>query len=497
MTEELQQMQREIVGAVQQELTRFSAEVAASLKQLNEEAATAKTAREALESQVQSLAGALEQANTNNASFQTELQKALEGRLNEFSTATKKRHDEMNTRLGKVVDDANTGITASVAAAAGPILKQMEHRQDQVELEVKNLDGSIRRFDEQAGQMVGHINSVTTAIEARLETITKTVNSANEERLAALVLRVDEVSAAASRQQAEVNNIVGARVDSSEERTNERMLSLETRLTDEIGQRVADIDAHVGRIGVGLDEAVLTLNDRIAGADARFADVEQEFAKVREDLENVDVEAIDEIKEKISSALGQAELVRIEMDRFQETIKENLEATAVRLTEIETTVQDQSMDVETAVQLERLEEVERAVLMLDPDILSSDTGGHSADSAEAEMPIPTPAPEATPAAPAEAAAPAAAAPAEAAAPAAAAPAPAAPEAAPPAVAAVAAVAASAGAAAAATATPIDMPTMPSLGDIQASPAAPLSPPSADPTTPAEDAAAMARPQVNS
>ncbi len=103
---------------------------------------------------------------------------------------------------------------------------------------------------------------------------------------------------------------------------------------------------------------------------------------IRQDLENVDAEAIDDIKEKVSSALGQAELVRIEMDRFQETIKENLDKTAVRLTEIETTVQDQHMDVETAVQLERLEEVERAVLMLDPDIIAERTNDRAVDHSD-------------------------------------------------------------------------------------------------------------------
>jgi hypothetical protein len=230
--------------------------------------------------------------------------------------------------------------------------------------------------------MVTHINSVTTAIDARLERITADVNSSFDERFANVVMRIDEVSATAARQQAEVSNIVGHRVDASEERITERMLALETRLGDEIGQRVADIDAHVGRIGAGLDDAVITLSDRIAKADARFADVEAEFVKIREDLADVDADAIDEIKDKVSSALGQAELVRIEMDRFQESIKESLDKTAVRLTEIETTVQDQHLDVEAAVQLERLEEVERAVLMLDPDIIAERTREREADHAD-------------------------------------------------------------------------------------------------------------------
>lgn len=373
MSEEIQEMQREIVTAVQQELTRFSGEVASNLKSLKDQLATEATARVELEGQVRALAGAIEAGQGSSADSTAQatadLQQALEARLNEFSAGIKKRHDEMNHRLGRVVDEANVGISAAVESAARPVIAQVEFRQDALETEVRNLDGSLRKFDEQAGQMVEHMNQVTSAIDARFEKVRSDVAGTVDERIDPIVLRIDEVSAVASRQQAEVSNLIGDRVDSSEVRINERMLGLENRMNEEIGQRVADIDAHVGRIGVGLDDAVVTLNDRIAKADSKFGDVEATIASLREQMENVDEEAIDEMKEKISSALGQAELVRIEMERFQETINESLEKTAVRLTEIETTVQDQAMDVATAVQLERLEEVERAVLMLDPDAI--------------------------------------------------------------------------------------------------------------------------------
>lgn len=375
MSEEIQEMQRQIVAAVQQELSRFSGEVATNLKALSDEVAAGATARAELERQVRSLAGALESSQAANTRYQTELQDVLEARLNEFGSATKKRHDEMNTRLGRVIDEANVGIASAVESAARPVVKQLEHRQDALESEVRNLDGSIRKFDDQAGQMVNHINQVTAAIDARLERVQSDILGSFDDRMTSMVMRIDEVSAIAARQQSEVSNLIGDRVDSSETRINERMLGLENRVNEEIGQRVADIDAHVGRIGLGLDEAVDALNGRIAKADAKFTEVETNIASLREQMENVDEEAIDEMKDKISSALGQAELVRIEMERFQETINGSLAKTAVRLTEIETTVQEQSMDVATAVQLERLEEVERAVLMLDPDIIRSRDDG--------------------------------------------------------------------------------------------------------------------------
>ncbi len=367
MSDQLEQIQASIVEAVQLELTRYSQEVRDEVLRLREEIAAGDAARAALEGQVTALATAIEQSQSANTAFHGELTKALEERLGEFSAATKKRHEEMNTRLGRVVDEANVGIAAAVESAARPILKQVEHRQDHVEKDLKTLDANLRKFDSQAGQIVTHVNNVTQAIEGRLDQVSTEVLSSFDERLAALVMRIDEVSAAAARQQSEVNNIVGTRVDQSEDRINERIVGLESRLNEEIGQRVADIDAHVGHISASLDDTVVTLSDRIAKADAKFTEVEAEFAKIREDLSNVDAEAIDEMKDQIGSALGQAELVRIEVDRFKDEIGKTVDQTNVRLTELETTVQDQHMDVETAIQLERLEEVERAVLMLDPD----------------------------------------------------------------------------------------------------------------------------------
>lgn len=519
MSEELRQLKREIVEVVQEQLTGFSHEVAANFKEIMAQSAAAKTERDELASQVSTLTSALETQNNSftsaiesatkqNASFQTDLQKALEGRLGEYTDVAKKRHEEMSVRFGKLVDESNSGISAAVQSAAEPVLKKLGQRQDDVEGKVATLDGSLRRFDEQAGQMVAHINNVTEAIEGRLEKMPAEVGAGFEDRIGAMVLRIDEVSAAAARQQADVSNIVSTKVDSSEQRINERLAGAEGRLSDEIGQRVAEIDAHVGHISTGLDQTIATLNDRLAATDGRFSAVDAEFAQIREDLGELDSEAIDEMKDKISSALGQAELVRIEMERFQETVRENLEKMTMRLTEVETTVQDQSMDVESAVQLERLEEVERAVLMLDPDILdnrgddmftavaavSHDADDYSADGFPGEMTTvehdpepamavpatPEPTPEVAPEPVVESPAPMTAPPAPE--PAVAAPAPepvvAAPEAPAPADTGVDDLS-------------IEMPSMPSLSELTGSASEPLSPPSAEPT---DDATvAMPRP----
>jgi hypothetical protein len=338
-----------IVAAVQQELNRFSRQVSIEVQRLRDEVANERAARVESEEIVRSLLPAIEQ------------------RLAEFTAQTKRRHDEMDLRIGRVADDANLGLAAAVESAARPVVKQLEYRQDQLEQELATIDRSVRKFDDQAGAMVQHFNAMTEATEARLDEVSDQVAEQLDGRLASLSMRMDEVSAQASRQQAEVSNIVGTRVDQAEDRINDRIVTAEARINESIGQRVADIDAYVGRVSAGLDEAVATISDRIAGVEGRFHEVNASIDAVTARLDNVDVDAIDELKDRVAGAAGEVELVRIEMERFQKSMGESLDKTVGRIVELETQLQEQHMDVETAVQLERLEEVERALLALDPN----------------------------------------------------------------------------------------------------------------------------------
>jgi hypothetical protein len=83
-------------------------------------------------------------------------------------------------------------------------------------------------------------------------------------------------------------------------------------------------------------------------------------------MEGVDAKSIDELKEKMSTAVGEAMLVRIEMERLQKGLNERTDSLLVRMTEVETQLLDATMDVSAAIQLDRLEELERAILELDP-----------------------------------------------------------------------------------------------------------------------------------
>ena len=365
MTDQADSSRSSIIASVQELLTGFSKQVSTEVQRLQRELSAERAARVKSEETVKSLLPAIEQ------------------RLTEFSTQTKRRHDELDLRIGRVADEANVGLAAAVESAARPVVKQLEHRQGQLEQDLASLDRSVRKFDEQAGAMVQHFNAMTEATEARLDEMSDQVAEQLDGRLAALSMRMDDVSAQAARQQAEVSNVVGARVDQAEDRINERILTTEARVNESIGQRVADIDAYVGRVSAGLDDAVALLSDRIAGAEARFDEVNRAIDAMAGRLDSVDVDAIDEMKDRVSSAAGEVELVRIEVERFQQSMGESMDKTVGRIVELETQMQEQHMDVETAVQLERLEEVERALLALDPSQFVRREAGPSPSAADA------------------------------------------------------------------------------------------------------------------
>ena len=99
-------------------------------------------------------------------------------------------------------------------------------------------------------------------------------------------------------------------------------------------------------------------------------------------LDAVDVDAIDEMKDRMGGVAGEVELIRIETERFQESMGQAMDKSVMRIVELETQLQEQHLDVETAVQLERLEEVERALIALDPNqfVRRTDAGGSNGSS---------------------------------------------------------------------------------------------------------------------
>ena len=350
MTDQLEALRSGVVAAVQQELNRYNEVVSAEIQRLRNELAAERTARVRHEEQLVAL-----------------------------SAAAQRRQEDVDARLGRIADEINVGLAAAVQSAATPVVKQLEHRQDGLESALAALDRTVRKFDGQAAQIVGHVNALTEATDLRIDEVSTELTGQLEGRLAGIAVRLDDVSAQAARQQAEVGNVVGQRVDQAEARINERLLGTEARINEQVGQRVADIDAYVGRVSVGLDEAVTMLSDRIASTDSRFSGVDRALSSFATRLDSVDVDALDDLKERFGGVAGEVALIRIETERFQQSMGETMDKTVLRIGELETQMQEQHLDVETAVQLERLEEVERALIALDPNqfVRRTDLNGSS------------------------------------------------------------------------------------------------------------------------
>jgi hypothetical protein len=104
-------------------------------------------------------------------------------------------------------------------------------------------------------------------------------------------------------------------------------------------------------------------------------------------VSKVDERAIQDVKDQLSAAVGEAMLVRIEIDRLSGITDEKLDKATLRMAEIEALLADE-MDVSSAVQLERLEELERALAELNPDqfVRRTDPGVRAGSTGSAGTP---------------------------------------------------------------------------------------------------------------
>ena len=356
MASEIDEFRSSLVAAVQAELERHASAVVAEVDRLREEGKKERVSlRNEINDQLKVLAQAIEQTQTRN-SEQTEKQR----------TAFDARLTEAEARQTRRLDDMTSSLEGLVVAAARPLMQEMRDDQDALIHKVDALDTNLRKFDEQAARMVTYFNDVTQSMEQRQDELSESLRADIASRLATIQQLVEDNDAAIRNFKAEVGQTTSQKINDAEDRFNNRLLAAESRMKEEAGQKIAEIDAHVGRVSAGLDDTMLVLNDRIAGMDSRFTETDRRIEEIEESVKGVDQGAIDELKEKMSTAVGEAMLVRIEMERLEKGVNERTDSLSVRMTEVETQVQDATMDVSTAVQLDRLEEIERALIELDP-----------------------------------------------------------------------------------------------------------------------------------
>ncbi|CAB4856990.1 unannotated protein [freshwater metagenome] len=331
-----------------------------------------------VQGQLDQVRAELARSQQTNEQYENALQAALEERLTEFAANQHWRFTEVEGRLQRVTDEVALAVPAQIEAASAPLQQRFEHSTELMASRIEELQRAARRFDEQSSALVQHVNDTTAAFNRRLDDSGRVLSSSLDERTMALSQRADEAMVAMRQFVVEQSTNFGRRIEDNDARVVNRMLAMEERVNEHAGTRLAAMEATVGRISSGIDEAIIALSQRVIELENQNLDVMQRINEVAEQIGKIDEEAISQLRDQMSSAIGEAMLVRIELERVASSTGEQFDKINVRIAEVEATVTETVMDVSTAIQLERLEELERAITELDPtqyvrkgDLLSS------------------------------------------------------------------------------------------------------------------------------
>ena len=311
--------------------------------------------------------------------YKNALQTAMEERLADFA---KQQQISLNEIRNKIIEsvarsgshDADSGGGGGGVGGGGGIdsgelvtlREQIDASSAAAHARIDELAKSSRRFDEQASALVQHVNDTSQALTLRMDDGNQALATAVEERFGFVRTTLESFGPEIQRQLTEHATALAQRVDFTDNKITDRMLAMEDRLVEQNGAKIAGLEATIGRIGSGFDEAIAALSQRMLELENNLGQTILHINVLTEQVGKMDSKAIEGIKEQLSAAVGEAMLVRIEIDRVSAATDERLDKAALRMAEIESLLGDE-MDVSASVQLERLDELERAISALDPD----------------------------------------------------------------------------------------------------------------------------------
>ena len=380
-----------IAGAVERQLTQYVSAMSQQVEATRRAVETHRTEMRAeFQQQIEAVVAQFAASQATGAAQQHELTSALEQRLADFS-----QHQQVR------LDYVESQVIESGAAAGGVDATELATLREHIDgqsagahARIDELHKATRRFDEQASALVQHVNDTTVALTQRMDQGNQALATAVEERLGFVRTTLESVGPEVQRQLAEQTTTMLQRVEFTEHKVTDRMLAMEERVNEQNGTKIAQLDATIGRIGAGFDDAMAALSQRMLDLENKLFTTNDQLAALIEQVSSVDGKAMTEMREQLSAAVGEAMLVRIEVDRVVASTEEKLNKNSLRMAEIEGLLADE-MDVSASVQLERLEELERALVALDPDQFVRKTdpnsGSHSArPAAVATAPTLTP-----------------------------------------------------------------------------------------------------------
>lgn len=302
-----------------------------------------------------------EEQRVANEAYQTALQTALEERLGEFANHQHWRMNDIEDKIAAIP----TGVDAETMMEIRQTVRDdMERSFGAVHTRLDEIVNVNKRFDEQATAHVQQLNDTTSALTMRMDQDAERSAAALEERLGALQVDLNATFENIGEQVTEHATMLLGKIDQAESRGVDRLLELEGRIGEDLGTKIANLDATIGRVAGGFDDAMIALNQRLLELENKLYEFDDRIGVMAEALSKVDESAMDEMRAEMSRAIGEATLVRIEFDRVAASTDQKLDKQTIRMAEIEGMLIDH-MDVSTAVQLERLDELERQMLLIE------------------------------------------------------------------------------------------------------------------------------------
>jgi hypothetical protein len=318
--------------------------------------------------------------------YQNTLQSALEERLADLAKHQQLSINEINNKLiessafggSRDADSGGGGIDSGELVT---LREQIDASSAAAHARIDELAKASRRFDEQASALVQHVNDTSQALSLRMDDGNQALATAVEERFGFVRSTLESFGPEIQRQLTEHAKALAERVDFTDSKITDRMLAMEDRVVEQNGTKIAGLEATIGRIGSGFDEAIAALSQRMLELENSLGQSILHINVLTEQVSKMDSKAIEGIKEQLSAAVGEAMLVRIEIDRVAASTDEKIGKASLRMAEIESLLGDE-MDVSATVQLERLDELERAIAELDPDqfVRKADPGAPRAAS---------------------------------------------------------------------------------------------------------------------
>lgn len=260
------------IHSIQVVLSQFGQSVQDSIAALHQEIIAERVARVDLENHLKLLADAVQRSQAVEptvASPNEDFVEALElvqRRLDANETKSERTTKGITDRLDRVVAEQHSTISTTVESAVNEVDRAVSERQEVIEKAIERLHERLNSFDKQAARMVEYFSDTAQELSHRIEQRPQAPSATS----AVTSDHLEQLERARRDGEAALRRSTTEQIDDAMSAMNDRLVDAQGVVSDGTNQSLADIDAYVGRVSSGLDDAISMLSDRIAALDRRI-----------------------------------------------------------------------------------------------------------------------------------------------------------------------------------------------------------------------------------